>query len=125
MIRSIVVPVYRNEATLLELLRHIVDLHQQRSDSFEVVFVIDGSPDNSYALLKQRLPEMPFPSQIVCLSRNFGSFAAIRAGLTAAKGEFIAILAADLQQPVSSVWAVFRFAREWRGHRRGPALLAP
>jgi len=105
--RSVVVPVYRNEATLPELLRHIVDLHQQRSDSFEVVFVIDGSPDNSYALLRQRLPEMPFPSQIVSLSRNFGSFAAIRAGLTAAKGEFIAILAADLQQPVSSVGQFF------------------
>ena len=84
-----------------------VELLQQRPYPFEVVFVIDGSPDNSYALLKQRLPEMPFPSQLVSLSRNFGSFAAIRAGLAAAKGEFIAILAADLQQPVSSVGQFF------------------
>ena len=48
----------------------------------EAVFVVDGSPDNTYALLKLRLHEMPFASQLVALSRNFGSFAAIRAGLT-------------------------------------------
>jgi len=104
---SVVVPVYRNEATLPELLGQLAVLHQQRAGGFEVVFVIDGSPDNSYALLKLRLPEMPFPSQLVALSRNFGSFAAIRAGLTAARGEHVVILAADLQQPVSSVGQFF------------------
>jgi polyisoprenyl-phosphate glycosyltransferase len=101
--RSVVVPVYRNEATLPELLRQITALHQQRPGSFEVVFVIDGSPDNSYALLKLHLGEMPFPSQLISLSRNFGSFAAIRAGMAHARGEFVAVLAGDLQQPVSSV----------------------
>jgi len=104
---SVVVPVYRNEPTLLELLRQIAALHQQLDGSFEVVFVIDGSPDNSYALLKLRLGEMPFPSQLISLSRNFGSFAAIRAGMTHAKGDFVAVLAADLQQPVSSVKQFF------------------
>jgi glycosyltransferase involved in cell wall biosynthesis len=50
---------------------------------------------------------MPFSSQIVALTRNFGSFAAIRAGLVAATGDLQAILAADLQQPVSSVRQLF------------------
>ena len=100
---SLVVPVYGNEATIPELLRQIAALEQQMGDSFEVVFVVDGSPDNSYALLKLRLPQMPFPSQLICLSRNFGSFAAIRAGMLHAKGESVATLAADLQQPVSSI----------------------
>jgi hypothetical protein len=71
------------------------------------VFVIDGSPDNSYALLKRQLPGMPFPSQLVCLSRNFGAFAAIRAGFAHAQGDGVAVLAADLQQPVSSVRQLF------------------
>ena len=106
-IRSVVVPVYRNEATLLELLRQLSDLYEQSSHPFEMVFVVDGSPDNSYAVLKLHLPQMPFPSQLISLSRNFGSFAAIRAGLTRAKGEFVAVLAADLQQPVSSVTQFF------------------
>jgi glycosyltransferase involved in cell wall biosynthesis len=105
--RSVVVPVYRNEATLPELLRQISDLYERSSAPFEVIFVVDGSPDNSYALLKLRLGEMPFPSQLVSLSRNFGAFAAIRAGMTHARGEFVALLAADLQQPVSSVSQFF------------------
>jgi polyisoprenyl-phosphate glycosyltransferase len=100
---SVVVPVYRNEETLPELLRQIAGLGEELAGAFEAVFVVDGSPDNSYALLKLRLHEMPFASQLVALSRNFGSFAAIRAGLTHARGEFAAVLAADLQQPVSSV----------------------
>lgn len=104
---SVVVPVYRNEATLPELLRQLAALHEERPGSFETVFVIDGSPDNSYALLKLRLGEMPFPSQLVSLSRNFGSFAAIRAGMMQAKHEMVAILAADLQQPISSLTQFF------------------
>jgi glycosyltransferase involved in cell wall biosynthesis len=69
--RSVVVPVYRNEPTLPELLRQISELYERGSDPFEVVFVVDGSPDNSYALLKLQLGEMPFPSQLIALSRNF------------------------------------------------------
>jgi glycosyltransferase involved in cell wall biosynthesis len=104
---SIVVPVYRNEATLPELLRQVAGLQPSYAGSLEVVFVIDGSPDNSHALLKAMLPDMPFHSQLIALSRNFGSFAAVRAGLAHATGEFVAILAADLQQPVSSIRQFF------------------
>ena len=107
MTRSVVVPVYRNEATLPELLRQLAELYDRGSHRFEMVFVVDGSPDNSYAVLKLQLARMPFPSQLISLSRNFGSFAAIRAGMTQAKGEFVAVLAADLQQPVSSVTQFF------------------
>jgi glycosyltransferase involved in cell wall biosynthesis len=107
MIHSVVVPVFRNEATLPELLRQLADLHERGPFAFEVVFVVDGSPDNSYALLRLELTRMPFPSQLVSLSRNFGAFAAIRAGLTVARGEFVAVLAADLQQPISSIHQFF------------------
>ena len=104
---SIVVPVFRNEETLPELLRQLAELHRHYGSPFEVVFVVDGSPDNSYALLKLHLPQMAFASQLVSLSRNFGSFAAIRAALAHARGELMAVLAADLQQPVSSVQQFF------------------
>jgi glycosyltransferase involved in cell wall biosynthesis len=100
---SVVIPVYRNEPTLLDLLRQLEDACPAYVGSIEVVFVIDGSPDNSYALLRTELPRMGFPSQLVSLSRNFGSFAAVRAGLSLARGDSIAVLAADLQQPVTSV----------------------
>ena len=100
--RAVVVPVYGNEESLPELLQQMAALHQ-RHPEVEAVFVVDGSPDNSYALLRMRLPLMPFRSTLVSLSRNFGSHAAIRAGMTAADAESIAVLAADLQQPVSSI----------------------
>ena len=107
MTHSVVVPVFRNEPTLTELLRQLTALYERGPYHFEVVFVVDGSPDNSYALLKLELAAVPFPSQLVSLSRNFGAFAAVRAGLTLARGEFVAVLAADLQQPVSSVHQFF------------------
>lgn len=97
-----VVPVYGNEESLPDLLQQMSALHQRYPD-VEGVFVVDGSPDNSYALLRLRLPAMPFPSTLVSLSRNFGSHAAIRAGMASVNADAFAILAADLQQPVSSV----------------------
>jgi glycosyltransferase involved in cell wall biosynthesis len=104
---SVVVPVYRNEATLPDLLLQLAELRREYPGEFEVVFVIDGSPDNSHALLKLQLPMTPFASQLIVLSRNFGSFAAVRAGIAAATGDLLAVLAADLQQPVSSVRQMF------------------
>jgi polyisoprenyl-phosphate glycosyltransferase len=104
---SVVVPVYGNEATLPELLTRLADVGRRLPAPLEAVFVIDGSPDNSYALLKTRLSQMPFASQLVLLSRNFGSFAAIRAGMAVATGDRVAFLAADLQQPVESIQSFF------------------
>ena len=102
MTRAVVVPVYGNEASLSELLAQMSALHQRYPD-FEGIFIVDGSPDNSYALLRMQLPMMPFRSTLVSLSRNFGAHAAIRAGMATADAESIAILAADLQQPVTSI----------------------
>lgn len=96
---SIVIPVYGNEASIDDLLSALSELHQRLR--FEVVFVVDGSPDKSFALLHAKLPTQPFASQLLRHSRNFGSFAAIRTGLAAANGDHFAVMAADLQEPVS------------------------
>jgi glycosyltransferase involved in cell wall biosynthesis len=100
--RAVVVPIYGNEESLPDLLEQMAALHQ-RCPEVEGIFVVDGSPDNSYALLRLRLPAMPFRSTLVSLTRNFGSHAAIRAGMGAVNADTFAVLAADLQQPVSSV----------------------
>lgn len=100
---SLVVPVYRNEDSIPELLDAIAQLSHRLDQPLEAVFVVDGSPDGSYALLRDRLPAMPFRSQLLAHSRNFGSFAAIRSGLAAAKGEDVAVMAADLQEPIELV----------------------
>lgn len=96
---SLVIPVYRNEDNIPDLLGAIDRLHEEIGSEFEAIFVVDGSPDNSYLRLRDALPKAAFSSQLVALSRNFGSFAAIRAGLEIARGEAIAVMAADLQEP--------------------------
>jgi glycosyltransferase involved in cell wall biosynthesis len=97
--RTVVVPVYGNEDTLAALCAELGEIARAVGGDLEAVFVVDGSPDGSLELLRARLPREPFPSQLVALSRNFGAFAAIRAGLEAARGGRIAVMAADLQDP--------------------------
>jgi glycosyltransferase involved in cell wall biosynthesis len=95
---SIVIPVYKNEGSIEPLVDQLAALTQKLS-SLEVVFVVDGSPDASYEKLRRLLPGAPFASQLVALSRNFGSFPAVSAGLSVASGEYTAVIAADLQEP--------------------------
>jgi glycosyltransferase involved in cell wall biosynthesis len=96
---SIVIPVYRNEANLDRLLAELGRVIGGAPVPVEVVFVIDGSPDRSRDILRARLSTVAFPSRLVSLSRNFGSFHAIRSGLDLASGDFFAVMAADLQEP--------------------------
>jgi glycosyltransferase involved in cell wall biosynthesis len=97
---SLVIPVYRNADSLPELLDAIAALAARLDQPLEAVFVVDGSPDQSYALLRERLPAMPFASQLLLHARNFGAFAAIRSGLAVARGDQLAVMAADLQEPI-------------------------
>ena len=122
---SLVIPVYRNEANIPSLLTALAALGDQvnaasaggdsnsskNPAAFEVVFVVDGSPDNSYAILFQKLTTFAHPTQLLSLSRNFGSFAAIKAGMAAARGRYIAVMAADLQEPPELVLGFFKQLR--------------
>jgi glycosyltransferase involved in cell wall biosynthesis len=96
---SIVIPVYGNEENIPSLVARLTEIMQDLPTDSEVVFVVDGSPDGSYEALAAALPRAAFRSQLLQHSRNFGSFAAIRTGLAAAKGDAIGVMAADLQEP--------------------------
>lgn len=104
---SIVVPVYGNEGSIPLLLERLEGVSQRLDGALEVVFVIDASPDDSSAVLRRMLPTAGFRSQILEHSRNFGSFPAIRTGMKASTGEFIAVMAADLQEPPELVLDFF------------------
>lgn len=96
---SVVVPVYGNEATLGDVVARLEEVAEQLDGPLEVVFVVDGSPDGSQLVLERILPEARIAAQLVLHSRNFGSFAAIRTGLAAARGRYLGVMAADLQEP--------------------------
>lgn len=104
---SLVIPVYRNEDNIADLVRAISELDRSLG-GLECIFVIDGSPDSSGAMLLDARPGFSFPSKVIFLSRNFGSFTAIRTGMEFASGEFIAVMAADLQEPPELITEFFR-----------------
>lgn len=96
---SVVIPVYGNEGTLGAVIERLEGVAARLPGPLEAVFVVDGSPDGSLLVLERLLPQAKISGQIVVHSRNFGSFPAIRTGLAAARGEYIGVMAADLQEP--------------------------
>ncbi len=112
---SLVIPVYRNEENIPDLLAELERLAGLPGVApLEVIFVVDGSPDHSLARLQEGLPASGFQAKVVDLARNFGSFSAIRAGLAEAVGTAIAVLSADGQEPVELAAEFFAALRSGR-----------
>lgn len=109
---SVVIPVYFNEESLPILYERLIKVAGDlKRASFEFIFVDDGSGDGSFNIL-ERFSETDSRVKIVKLSRNFGSFVACLAGLSYAKGDCAAIIAADLQDPPE---LLIRFYEKWEG----------
>jgi polyisoprenyl-phosphate glycosyltransferase len=98
-----VVPVFRNGEEIPALLDAIEEIENQVDGAMETIFVVDGSPDDSHDRLIANLSGRDLSARVVEHSRNFGSFAAIRTGLSLARGHRIAVMAADGQEPPSLV----------------------
>lgn len=112
--RTLVIPVYMNAPNITPLLAAVNQLSLDLGGDLEVVFVVDGSPDDSLARLTAGLSGGTLRSQVVVLARNFGSFAAIRTGMGVARGKHIAVMAADLQEPIELVEQFFQILAEDR-----------
>ena len=112
---SIIVPVFNNAASLPDLLERFQALAAKNpNETFEFVFVDDGSVDNSFSVLKS-LFQKESRIQVVKLSRNFGSNAALLAGLGQTHGDAVAAIAADLQDPPELIHDMLA---DWRqGHK--------
>lgn len=97
---TIVVPCY-NEATMLEtFVKAILQTQEKLSQAFlEILFVNDGSKDETLSIIKELTAEFPERISYVSFSRNFGKEAAMLAGLEHAQGDWVAIMDADLQDP--------------------------
>ncbi len=97
---SIIVPVYYNEQNLPETIPTLLGLAERLPGyQLELVFVDDGSGDASLKVLLDFRAKDPERIKVLKLTRNFGSMAAIQAGLTLASGDCIGMIAADLQDP--------------------------
>lgn len=98
---SVVVPCYRNEAEIPALFCALQKLNVELNPEnvLDVVFVDDGSDDRTRDLLIELRRSAVFKTRVVCLSGNFGSYAALHAGMSFASGEAVVQLHADLQDP--------------------------
>ncbi len=106
---SVVIPCYNEEANVAPLYDACLQALSGRVESFELVFVNDGSRDNTWQELKNLYRAATCPVKIINLSRNFGKEAAMYAGLQKAVGEYVTLLDADLQQSPDIVLEMVEF----------------
>lgn len=93
---SVVIPVYNEEQVLPELNRRLTAVLESISNSYEIIFVDDGSKDESWRVI-ENLCGQDKHIRGIRLSRNFGQHVAITAGLDQAQGDYVVLMDADLQ----------------------------
>jgi polyisoprenyl-phosphate glycosyltransferase len=111
---SVVVPVYCSEDSLAELYQLLSNVFSEIGAGFEVIFVDDGSPDNSWEVIRKIKEENPGNVTAVRLSQNYGQHNATFCGLTFAKGDFVITIDDDLQTPPGEILKLIRKYEETR-----------
>lgn len=97
---SIIIPVFHNEGSINFAFNEIYSkVINNSSYTFEIIFIDDGSKDNSLNVLLNLQQQFPELIKVIKLSRNFGQLSAILAGFSIAKGETLVNISADLQDP--------------------------
>jgi len=99
---TVVIPVYRNAATLEDLHARLSAALQALETSYEMVFVDDACPENSWAVLK-KLAQRDSHVAALALNQNVGQRRADMVGLAFSRGEHVVMMDADLQDPPEAV----------------------
>ena len=107
---SVIIPVYNEAQILKQLAQNVIDVIKACGDQHEIIFINDGSQDNSAQIMDDIASTDPCV-RILHLSRNFGHQAAVQAGLTYANGDAMVVMDADLQDNPEKIPI---FLRKWR-----------
>ena len=99
---AFVIPVYRNQGSLLTTYEKCLDMLQSMGFDYEFIFVNDGSDDNSLSELVS-LHERDSRVKVLSFSRNFGQVPAMIAGLKEVNSEAVILMSADLQEPIELI----------------------
>lgn len=110
---DVIVPVYNEEACITETIQRLFNLRNLLIDELDVnfIFVNDGSRDKSLDILKNFASKYPFV-KVVGFSRNFGHQVAVTAGLDYSKGDYAAIIDADLQDPPELIKDMYLMSKD-------------
>jgi undecaprenyl-phosphate 4-deoxy-4-formamido-L-arabinose transferase len=107
---TIVIPLYRSESSIPYLLNRLENL--PTSKLWNVVFVDDGSPDNTFETIKTLLQHSPINAILVRHTRNYGEHNAVLTGYRYASGEYILNLDDDLQNPPEEALRMLQHAQD-------------
>lgn len=100
---SVVIPIYNEQESLPVLFGRLYLALDALKRPYEILFVDDGSADRSAAMLREQFDKRPDVTRVVLLQSNFGQHAAILAGFSAARGDIVVTLDADLQNPPEEI----------------------
>ena len=112
---SVVIPIYNEQAGLANLFARLYPALDQLATegvSYEVVFVNDGSRDQSAEILSDQFRARPDVTRVVLFNGNYGQHMAILAGFQATRGDIVVTLDADLQNPPEEIGALVRKMHE-------------
>jgi glycosyltransferase involved in cell wall biosynthesis len=127
---SLIIPVYNERDNLPLLFEAVQKAMNPLKLKWEVIYVNDGSRDDSFDILREHAKKNPAHVRVINLRRNFGQTAAIAAGLDHASGETIVLLDADMQNDPADIPMLLAKLDEgydlvsgWRRNRKDNALL--
>lgn len=113
---TVVLPVFRNKESLGELYERLRHMMESNRIEYEILFVDDASPDHSLDVLK-KLTDIDFRVAVLELERNVGQQRAVMVGLSHARGKYVVVMDADLQDPPEAIPDLLTQLR------RGPAAV--
>jgi undecaprenyl-phosphate 4-deoxy-4-formamido-L-arabinose transferase len=109
---SVVIPVYNEEKGLDKLFARLYPALDRLGVGYEVIFVNDGSRDNSVSILAEQYRQRPDVTRVVLFNGNYGQHMAILAGFEQTRGEIVITLDADLQNPPEEIHKLVEKMRE-------------
>ena len=122
---SIIIPMYNEQESLDSLFVELSGLFSQETAT-EIIFINDGSSDNTLNILKSKIKNYPTWS-IINLYRNYGKSIALQAGFDNSKGEIIATMDADLQDNPKEIYRLieeldrgYDVVSGWKKNRKDP-----
>jgi undecaprenyl-phosphate 4-deoxy-4-formamido-L-arabinose transferase len=100
---TLIIPVYNEQATLPKLFDRLYPVMDELRVPYEILFIDDGSRDESVPLLREQFQRRPDATRVVVLASNAGQHMAILAGFELARGSYVITLDADLQNPPEEI----------------------
>jgi len=100
---SVIIPVYNEEAVLPKLFERLYGALDATGETYEVIFVNDGSRDRSAQMLADQFRQRPDVTRVVLFTGNFGQHMALLAGFEQVRGRIAITLDADLQNPPEEI----------------------